>query len=118
MFSVSRIFAPPIKVFRRRMVPVPKSSMLDAPPPPVTIDADPCFGDYCIKATVEQTGKNPKTYIGYSQNMEIVLKTKQVCERLKGKGDQCSDPEMTFKGGKCDEVIFVRSVDGTLKMIR
>ena len=50
--------------------------------------------------------------------MEIVLKTKQVCERLKGKGDQCSDPEMTFKGGKCDEVIFVRSVDGTLKMIR
>jgi len=50
--------------------------------------------------------------------MEIVLETKQVCERLKRNGDQCSDPEMTFKGGKCDEVIFERSVDGTLRVIR
>lgn len=105
MFSLARICPLPLRL-RRRMHT--KSSMLDAPPPPDTVDMDPCFGDYCITATV---AAKDETYVGYGQDMSIAVKTRYTCERL---GSQCSDPVISFKGGKCDEVVFVRRVDGTM----
>lgn len=111
MFSAIR---PPITITRRRLITwrLPRSSMLDAPPPPDVITPKPYFGDYTIKATVHA---KDETYIGYAQDLSIAEKTLNACERF-GKG--CSVPEITFKGGKCDEVIFVRSADGTLRVIR
>ena len=109
MFSIPR---PSMLPQRRRVAwRPPKSSMLDAPPPPDTIVHDRCFGDYCIKATVEAENE---TYMGYGQDLGVAVKTRLACERM-GKG--CGDPEIVFKGGKCEEVIFVKRVDGTLHKI-
>ena len=113
MFSISRSFSIPRRIHNRRLVAwrPPKSSMLDAPPPPDTVDVDQCFGDYCIKATVEAENE---TYMGYGQDMSVAVKTRYVCERM---GKSCSDPEIVFKGGKCEEVIFVKRADGTMYII-
>lgn len=110
MFTAIR---PPIAITRRKLVAwrPPRSSMLDAPPPPTTTDVDPCFGDYTIKATVEANGE---IYMGYGQDLSIAVKTRYACERM-GKG--CQDPEITFLGGKCDEVILVKRADGTLMKV-
>tara|TARA_Y100000389_G_C17465382_1_gene525013 strand:+ start:1922 stop:2221 length:300 start_codon:yes stop_codon:yes gene_type:complete len=97
---------------RRRLIAwrPPRSSILDAPPPS-TISPENSIGDYTIKATVEANGE---TYMGYGQDLGIAVKTRYVCERM-GKG--CQDPEITFMGGKCDEVILVRHADGTLTKV-
>lgn len=110
MFSAIR---PPIAIARRKLTAwrPPRSSILDAPPPPDTIDVDQCFGDYCIKATVEA---KDETYIGYGQDLGIAVKTRYACERL---GSRCGDPEIVFKGGNCVEVIFVKRADGTMSKI-
>lgn len=110
MFSTIR---PPIGIMRRRLIAwrPPKSSMLDAPPPPNAITPEDMFGDYTIKATVEA---KDETYIGYAQDLSIAVKTRYVCERM---GKECQEPEITFKGGKCDEVILVRRVDGTITIV-
>lgn len=120
MFSVSHLYSLPIHVSRKRMAAWQprKSSILDAPPPPSVIDTEPCLGEYCIKATVEQIGQNPKTYMGYSQNIDIGIKTLNACERFKSTVDKCTEPDIVFKGCKCDEVIFVRTHDGVFRMIR
>jgi hypothetical protein len=94
-----------------------RQAVLDAPPPPNTIDVDQCYGNYCIKATVEMSGKEEKTFIGYGQDLDIATKTKYACERIKNdESGSCGDPEITFRGGECQEALFVKSKNG--KMIQ
>jgi len=100
------ILRPPI-----RKIFTPRSSILDAPPPPNIISPEPFFGDYTIKATVH--AKN-ETYVGYAQDLSIAEKTLHACERM---GKDCGLPVISFKGGKCDEVIFVKRADGTMTRI-
>ena len=75
------------KRFGRRLA----SSALDAPPPPIDTTKEWEFGKYCWKATVEskdkESGKPDKIFIGYSQNMNIVERTKGACDRHKKSGE-------------------------------
>ena len=94
--------------FRRRFA----SSALDTPPPPVDNTKQWDFGRYCWKATVEA---GDRTFIGYSQNMNITDRTKGACDRHKKSGTVCGEPELIMKGGECDEVIFMKKTpDGPL----
>ena len=121
MFSLFRPITPHVHIRKRKDMYMYKNrtqAVLDAPPPPNTIDVEQCYGNYCIKATVEMTGKEEKTFIGYSQDMDIARKTRYACERhKKGESYSCGDPEITFSGGDCDEVLFVKSKDGKLSRI-
>jgi len=103
---------------RRRSECVPKSSALDAPPPPIDTTKEWEFGKYCWKAIVEstdkETGKHDRTFIGYSQNMNITDRTRGACDRHKKSGTECSEPVMVMKGGECDEVIFMKTKDGKM----
>lgn len=110
MFSLTRACPIPFRLQRRKLIAWqhPKSSTLDTLPPPDILDAEQCFGDYCIKATVVA---KDETYVGYGQDMSIAIKTRYTCERL---GTLCRDPVISFNGGKCEEVIFVKRVDGTM----
>lgn len=117
MFSVIRCILPGICTKRKRafMYKRRRQAVLDSPPPPNMIDNDQCYGNYCIKATVEMTGKEEKTFIGYSQDMSIAVKTLHACERY-NKGS-CGEPEIAFSGGDCKEVLFIRSKDGKMTQI-
>lgn len=91
---------------------VNRSSLLDHPPPPTDVNNEWKFGPYSWKATVEaldKDGKVDKTFIGYSQNMDITTRTKLACDRHKSPGTTCGEPEMAMKGGECDEVIFMKT---------
>ena len=91
---------------------VNRSSLLDHPPPPTDVNTEWKFGPYSWKATVEaldKDGKVDKTFIGYSQNMDITTRTKLACDRHKSPGTTCGEPEMAMKGGECDEVIFMKT---------
>lgn len=112
MFSVVKHVAPPRICTRRKRLLMYKGrrqAVLDSPPPPDVIDNDQCYGEYCIKAVVEMTGKEEKTFIGYSQDIDIAVKTRYACEKDKG---TCSDPVITFRGGDCKEALFVKTKDG------
>lgn len=102
------ILRPPIGLIRKRFTP--RSSALDAPPPPDII-SQPFFGDYTIKATVRA---KDETYVGYAQDLSIAEKTLRACQRF---GKECSQPEITFKGGKSTEVIYVKRLDGTMRRV-
>ena len=119
MFSVVG-FVPPNKVCARRkkmcMYKRRTRAVLDSPPPPNIIDNDQCSGNYCIKATVELTGKEEKTFIGYSQDMNIGVMTQYACERHKKNGT-CGEPEISFSGGDCKEVLFVKPRGGKMTRI-
>ena len=118
MFSVVR-YVPPNVCARRRgvcMYKRPTQAVLDSPPPPNIVDIDQCSGNYCIKATVELTGKEEKTFIGYSQNMNIGEITRYACERHKKRG-ACGEPQISFSGGECKEVLFVKPNGGKMTRI-
>ena len=95
-----------------------RSSLLDAPPPPIDVNNEWEFGKYCWKAIVEssdkESGKVDRTFIGYSQNMDITTRTKNACDRHKRSGTVCGEPVMVMKGGECDEVIFMRTKEGKM----
>ena len=117
MATVVKFLLAPLVSASRKKRPV-RSSALDAPPPPVDTTKEWEFGKYCWKATVEsmdkESGKPDKTFIGYSQNMNITDRTKGACDRHKKSGTVCSEPVMAMKGGECDEVIFMKTKDGKL----
>lgn len=120
MFSVVRHISPHTHISRKRMCVYKRrrQAVLDSPPPPNIIDNDQCYGNYCIKATVEMTGKEEKTFIGYSQNIDIAVKTRYACERhKKGESYSCGEPEIAFSGGDCKEVLFVKSRDSKMTRI-
>jgi hypothetical protein len=48
--------------------------------------------------------------------MDIGVMTRYACERLKGNGS-CGEPEISFSGGECKEVLFVKPKGGEMKQI-
>jgi len=93
------------------------SSLLDAPPPPIIDTKQWEFGSYCWKATVEALDKDgiiERTFIGYSQNMDITTRTQVACDRFKQPRTMCGEVKMVMKGGQCDEVIFMKQKTGVM----
>jgi len=93
-----------------------RASFLAEPPPPPDIIKPWEFGAYSVKATVEardELGELDKTFIGYSQNMDITERTAKACDRYKTSGTKCGEPVMVIKGGECDEVIFMKIKNST-----
>lgn len=118
MPSIVTFLCSPIISVKRRFGHRTKSSLLDAPPPPIDVTREWEFGKYCWKAIVEssdnESGKPDRTFIGYSQNMNITDRTRGACDRHKKSGTVCSEPVMVMKGGECDEVIFMKTKDGKM----
>jgi len=107
----------PVLALHRRFKRRRNSSLLDAPPPPIDSQKEWAYGSYSWIATVEakdDEGGVDRTFIGYSQNMDITTRTYVACDRLKKHGTTCGEPQMTMRGGECDEVIFMKSKDGKL----
>ena len=75
MTSLANVLISPIISIKKRFNHRLSSSTLDAPPPPVDTTKQWDFGSYCWKVTVtskdRESGKLDKTFIGYSQNMNI-----------------------------------------------
>ena len=85
-------------------------------PPPIDTPNMWEFGSYCWKVTIEATDKKDghveRTFIGYSQNMDIAQRTELACDRHKKPGTVCGEVQMSMKGGECDEVIFMKLKNG------
>lgn len=115
---VKFLFAPFISTSRKKRPN--RSSMLDHPPPPTDNTKQWEFGSYSWKATVEALDKDgvvDRTFIGYSQNMNITSRTQIACDRYKLPGTTCGEAEMAMKGGACDEIIFMKQKNGKLRPI-
>ena len=80
MTSLVNVLISPIISIKKRFNHRLASSALDTPPPPVDTTKQWDFGSYCWKVTVtskdRESGKLDKTFIGYSQNMNIASRTK------------------------------------------
>tara|TARA_R110000782_G_scaffold125862_1_gene217530 strand:+ start:822 stop:1205 length:384 start_codon:yes stop_codon:yes gene_type:complete len=119
MTTVAKFIFAPFISKKQKKPRTNRSSALDTPPPPVDNTQQWDFGSYCWKVTVESTdkesGKPDKTFIGYSQDMNIANRTKGACDRHKKSGTVCGEPQLAMKGGECDEVIFMKKTpDGPL----
>jgi len=116
MTTIANLLITPIVSFNQRFRHRLASSALDTPPPPVSNSKQWDFGRYCWKVIVEskdkKSGKLDKTFVGYSQNMNIADRTKGACDRHKKPGTVCGEPELIMKGGECDEVIFMKKTPG------
>jgi hypothetical protein len=115
MLSVTQLLFQPVVSVKRRFGGRRRAANLDAPPPPIETPNEWDFGPYSWKATVEALDKNgtvDRTFIGYSKDMNITMKTQVACDRHKLPGTECSEAELTMKGGECDEVIFMKTKDG------
>ena len=113
MSSITKVLFYPLKKrFGRR----PRAVVNDCPPP--TEEERKCkFGSYCVKATVEATDENgdvDRTFMGYSQDMNITNKTQIACERYKGGRTKCGEAVLVIKGGECDEVLLMKTRDGRI----
>ena len=119
MTTIANLLVSPIISINKRFKHRFAASTLDTPPPPVDNTKQWNFGQYCWKVTVKskdkESGKLDKTFVGYSQNMNIADRTKGACDRHKKSGTICGEPELIMKGGECDEVIFMKKTpDGPL----
>ena len=87
MTTIANLLITPVVSLNRRFRGRFASSALDTPPPPVDNTKQWDFGRYCWKVVVEskdkESGKLDKTFIGYSQNMNIAGRTKGDCDRHK-----------------------------------
>ena len=117
MTSLANVLISPIISIKKRFNHRLSSSTLDAPPPPVDTTKQWDFGSYCWKVTVEATNKKEgdvdRTFIGYSQNMDIAKRTEIACDRYKKSGTVCGEVTMSMKGGECDDVIFMKLKNAT-----
>ena len=112
MITLANFICSPVLSLKRRFSHRMSAFTLDAPPPPIDATNEWKFGPYSWKATVEALDKNgvvDRTFIGYSQNMDITTRTKFACDRHKTAGTTCGEPEMVMKGGECDEVIYMKT---------
>jgi hypothetical protein len=117
MSTVIKFLFSPVVSINRRFKRRNSSSLLDAPPPPIDSQKDWAYGSYCWIATVEakdDKGEVDRTFIGYSQNMNITTRTQHACDRFKKNETTCGEPELAMRGGECDEVIFMKPKGGTL----
>lgn len=67
--------------------------------PPKTIDNKPCFGSYCMRATVYRNNKDDERmyiYNGYSDDFEIANETENVCQRECQSTEYCSNSTLMF----------------------
>jgi hypothetical protein len=118
MTTIANLLITPVVSLNRRFRGRFASSALDTPPPPVSDTKQWEFGRYCWKATVEALDKDgivERTFIGYSQNMDITTRTQVACDRFKQPGTVCGEVMMVMKGGDCDEVIFMKQKTGTIR---
>lgn len=93
------------------------AAFTEYPPTSPPNQSDCEIGEYCIRATVEthnDKGEKDKTFVGYSKNLEIVEKTKNVCDRFKRNQTECQEPIVSFLGGDCIEQIFMKEKNGEL----
>lgn len=110
MQALTTLLLNPVGALRKRFKGNKASFLAEPPPPPDTLDPWD-YGAYSVKATVEahdDNGQLDKTFIGYSQHMNITDRTALACDRYKTKGTTCGEPVMIIKGGECDEVIFMK----------
>ncbi len=119
MFGIVNLLLAPLYVVSNKKRKSRQNAFLAEPPPPVDTPKQWEFGDYCWKVTVEsrniKTNDLDRTFIGYSQNMNISERTKTACERNKTSKTRCGEPTMVMKGGECKEVIFMKlEKDGKL----
>lgn len=115
MHALAALLLAPAGALRKRFKRNKASFLAEPPLPPDTIKPWE-FGAYSVKATVEarnDIGELDKTFIGYSQNMNITERTAQACDRYKTSGTKCGEPVMVIKGGECDEVIFMKLKNST-----
>ena len=113
MSTLTKVLFSPVISLKRRFGQKSKALIDDCPPP--TRIENPCaFGEYCVKATVEA---GDKTFIGYSSNMNITMKTQVVCDRYKTSGTECSEAVLSIKGGNCDEIIVMKTRDGRITLL-
>lgn len=113
MSIITKIMFNPVTSVRMRR----RSSLLDAPPPPIDTKNEWKYGSYSWIATVEAKDDEDeveRTFIGYSQNMDITTRTYAACDRLKKSGTTCGEPKMTIRGGECDEIIYMKTKGGNL----
>ena len=111
MSTLTKVLYSPVLALKRRFGQKPKA-LIDECPPPTHVD-NPCkIGSYCVKATVEA---GDETFIGYSQNMNITMKTQVACDLYKTTREECSEAVLVIKGGKCTEVIFMKTRNGTIR---
>jgi hypothetical protein len=116
MLSVTQLLFQPVVSIKRRFGRR-RASALDAPPPPTDDTKYWEFGKYSWKATVEALDKDgvvDRTFIGYSQNMNITERTQIACDRYKQPGTKCTEAQMVMKGGESDEVIFMKPKTGKM----
>ncbi len=116
MLSITGLSLRPVKKLKSRKCGVNRRSYLADCPPPTDITHEWDFGAYCFKASVDAydtDGSHDRSFIGYSQNMNIAERTKHACERHKKTGTVCSEPQVSMKGGECDEVIFMKLKNST-----
>ena len=117
MLSVTQLLFQPVVSIKRRFSGRRKAASLDTPPPPTDDTKYWEFGKYSWKATVEALDKDgvvDRTFIGYSQNMNITERTQIACDRYKQPGTKCTEAQMVMKGGECDEVIFMKPKTGKM----
>ena len=116
--AIASFIRSPFTAIKGRLIKT--RAVVDDAPLPVVVDKGCNYGDYCVKATVDMYGPDGdviQTFMGYSPNMNICNKTRNACERFKGKNSMCGDPRMTINGGECDEVIFTKTRYGMLRQI-
>ena len=113
---LSCLYSPILAIAARRRRMRKNAYVADSPPPIDTPNRWD-FGSYCWKVTVEATNKKEgdvdRTFIGYSQNMDIAKRTEIACDRYKNSGTVCGEVTMSMKGGECDDVIFMKLKNAT-----
>ena len=116
MLSVTQLLFQPVVSIKRRFGRR-RASALDAPPPPTDDTKYWEFGKYSWKVTVEALDKDgivDRTFIGYSQRLDITTRTQIACDRYKQPGTKCTEAQMVMKGGESDEVIFMKPKTGKM----
>jgi len=114
--TMTSILSIPVGLFKKRIRRRRLNSSAYEFPPTIDVVDNRQFGPYCVKATVETRDKNgnvDKTFIGYSQDMDITRRTGLACERYKTKGTTCQEPVMAIKSGNADEAIFMKLKNGS-----
>ena len=119
MSTATNILFYPLVSLKRRFGRRNRAAVNDCPPP-TEVKKECVYGEYCIKSEVLATDPNgevKQTFIGYSGDMNITIKTKYACERFKEKENTCGDPTMVIKGGDCEEAIFVKNRAGMMRKL-
>ena len=119
MSTLTNLLSYPVVSLRKRFGRKNRA-FVDNTAPPSEIVPECKYGEYCIKSEVaarDVKGDIDQTFIGYSGDMNITVKTKYACERYKNRNTTCDDPTMVIKGGDCKEVILVKNRVGMIREI-